>query len=59
MNAAEYFIRWAKEVLSYNFCWDDLVSLKYSFRGFVASLARKFDEVLKRCKPEMLGFNVA
>lgn len=58
MNACEYFIRWAKEILSYNFCWKDLISLKQSFRAFVASLARKADLVLQRCKPKMFGFNV-
>lgn len=59
MNAAEYFIRWTKEVLAYNFCWKDLTSLKYSFRGFVASLARRACEVLRRCRPQMFGFGVA
>jgi transposase len=58
MNASEYFIRWAKEILSYNFCWKDLHSLKYSFRGFVASLSRKSNEVIQRCKPKMFGFSV-
>lgn len=59
MNAAEYFIRWSKEVLAYNFCWKDLPSLKYSFRGFVASMARRATEVLRRCRPQMFGFGVA
>jgi transposase len=58
MNASEYFIRWSKEILSYNFCWKDLHSLKYSFRGFVASLSRKTKEVIQRCKPKMFGFNI-
>ena len=59
MNACEFFIRWAKETLSYNLCWKDLQSLKLSFRGFVATLARQPGKVLQRCRPEMLGFNVA
>jgi transposase len=59
MNAAEYFIRWAKEVVSYNFCWKDLTSLKNSFKGFVASLSWKAGEVLRRCKPKMSGFKIA
>lgn len=58
MNACEYFIRWAKSVLSYNWCWKNLEALKFSFRGFVASLARIPQEVLKTCKPEMLGFSI-
>lgn len=58
MNAAEYFIRWAKEILSYNFCWKNLASLKFSFRAFVATLVRRVKEVLQRCKPKMLGFNI-
>lgn len=57
MNAAEYFIRWAKEKLSYNFCWKDLDTLKNSFQAFVATLAYKKADVLQRCKPKMLGFN--
>lgn len=56
MNACEYFIRWAKEILSYNFCWKDLTTLKHSFRGFVASLAGKTKEVMQKCKPKMLSF---
>ncbi|MBF0524957.1 MAG: IS630 family transposase [Deltaproteobacteria bacterium] len=58
MNACEYFIRWSKEVLSYNYCWNDLKQLKHSFRGFVASLARRASEVLQRCRPQMLGFKI-
>jgi len=58
MNACEYFIRWIKEVLSYNFCWNNLKDLKYAFRAFVATLSRKRNEVLQRCKPKMLGFNI-
>jgi transposase len=58
MNACEYFIRWAKDVLSYNYCWKELSDLKRSFRAFVASLARKANKVLQRCRPEMLGFNI-
>ena len=58
MNACEYFIRWAKSVLSYNWCWKSLDKLKFSFRGFIASLSKIPSEVLKRCTPQMLGFNV-
>lgn len=59
MNAPEYFIRWAKQTLSDNFYWKELVSLKYAFRAFLASLERKAKEVLKRWRPKMLGFKIA
>ncbi|OPX20339.1 MAG: hypothetical protein BZ151_04580 [Desulfobacca sp. 4484_104] len=65
MNACEYFIRWAKSILSYNWCWKSLDrcwksldKLKFCFRGFIASLSKIPSEVLKRCTPQMIGFNV-
>lgn len=57
MNAAEPWIGWVKEVLSANTCWQDRRSLVHSFTGFVASLARRTHEVLRRCVPDMFGFN--
>jgi hypothetical protein len=38
--------------------WKDLVSLKYSFRGFMAFLTQKSKEVLQRYRLNMLGFNI-
>lgn len=58
MNADEYFNRWTKEVLSDNTAWQDVNQLKRAFTGFVASLAKRPQEVLQRCKPDMLGFHV-
>ena len=57
MNAGEYFIRWAKSMLSYHFCWDSVEALRLAFRGFVASLVHRAREILKRCKPKMSGFS--
>jgi len=57
MNAAEPWIGWAKEVLWANTCWQDHQSLVHSFTGFVASLAKRPKEVLRRCVPDMLGFS--
>nr|WP_244432566.1 transposase [Desulfocurvibacter africanus] len=59
MNACEYFIRWAKETLSYNYCWQSVEALKIALRGFAVSIASKPDEVLSRCRPQMRGFCVA
>lgn len=59
MNACEYFIRCAKEILSSNFFWKDLDLLTYSFRTLVTSVSRKTKEVFQRCKPKMFGFNLA
>jgi transposase len=57
MNGAEQWIRWAKEVLSANICWQDLGALVRSFIGFVASMTKRPTEVLKRCVPDMSGFS--
>ena len=57
MNAAEPWIRWAKETLSANTCWDDRTSLVRAFNGFAVSMTRRASEVLQRCVPNMLGFN--
>ena len=57
MNAAEQWIRWVKEALSYNICWEDLKSLTRSFNGFVASMAHQASKVLQRCVPELFGFS--
>lgn len=57
MNAAEQWIRWAKEDLSYNICWEDLKALVRAFHGFVVSMAHRSAEVLQRCVPELFGFS--
>lgn len=57
MNAAEPWIGWSKEVLSANYCWQEHAALVRSFIGFVASMAKRPAEVLRRCVPDMLGFN--
>lgn len=57
MNAAEQWIRWAKETLSYNICWETLKTLIRSFNGFVASMAQRTSEILSRCVSYMFGFN--
>jgi len=57
MNAAEQWIRWVKEALSYNICWENLSSLIRSFNGFVVSMARQASKVLQRCVPELFGFS--
>ncbi|MEG6548831.1 transposase [Desulfocurvibacter africanus] len=59
MNACEYYIRWTKETLSYNYCWQSSLALKFALRGFAVSVAGRKDEVLRRCKPQMHGFCVA
>jgi transposase len=56
MNAAEPWIRWIKEILSYNLCWQELKQLIRSFNGTVASMAYRTEEILSRCVPELLGF---
>src|SRR6266511_4533077 len=57
MNAAEPWIGWATEVLSANTCWQDHGALVPSFVAFVASMAKRPHAVLRRCVPDMLGFN--
>ncbi len=57
MNAAEYWIRWAKGELSYNYCWEGRTALVRSFNGFSVSMCQKPHEVLKRCVPDLLGFS--
>ena len=59
MNAAEPWIRWAKEDLSANTCWQERGTLMRSFVGFVASMTKRVDTVLHRCIPQMYGFNCA
>jgi hypothetical protein len=59
MNTAEPWIGWAKEVLSANACWQEHRALVRSFIGFVASMTKRPDEVLRRCIPDMLGFTCA
>jgi len=58
MNADEYFIRWAKEVISNNTCWEDKRSLQRAFAGFSLSLLKRPQLVLQRCVPDMFGFHV-
>jgi len=48
--------RFAKEILSVNYCWLNRTALVRSFDGFVASMSRRASEVLKRCAPDMHGF---
>lgn len=57
MNAAEYWIRWAKADLSYNYCWEGPKALIRSFNGFAVSMYRRPEEVLRRCVPDLLGFS--
>jgi putative transposase len=59
MNAAEAWIRWAKEDLSANICWQERGALIRSFIGFVASMAKRVPTVLHRCVPQMYGFSCA
>jgi transposase len=59
MNAAESWIRWAKEDLSANTCWQDRGTLIRSFIGFVASMTKRVHTVLQRCVPQMYGFSCA
>jgi len=53
MNAAESWIRWSKEALSYNTCWGDRAKLVHAFTGFVVSMSKRPEEVLQRCVPKM------
>jgi hypothetical protein len=55
MNAAEPWIGWSKEVLSAHYGWQEHGALVRSFIGFVASMAKRSAEVLRRCVPDMLG----
>ena len=48
--------RFAKETLSVNYCWLNRTALVRSFNGFVASMSKRANEVLKRCVPDMHGF---
>jgi len=57
-HADEYFIRWAKEVISNNTCWEDKRSLQRAFAGFSLSLLKRPQLVLQRCVPDMFGFHV-
>ena len=59
MNAAESWIRWAKEDLSATTCWQDRGTLIRSFIGFVASMTKRVHTVLQRCVPQMYGFSCA
>lgn len=56
MNAAEPWIRWAKDDLSANLCWMDLKDLFRSFNGFVVSMCQRRVEILRRCVPQLSGF---
>lgn len=57
MNAAEYWIRWVKTDISYNYCWEGRKALVRSFNGFALSMYRRPKEVLKRCVPDLIGFS--
>jgi len=57
MNAAEYWIRWVKGDISYNYCWEGRIALVRSFNGFSLSMYRRPEEVLRRCVPDLLGFS--
>lgn len=59
MNAAEPWIDWAKAVLSANTCWQDHGALVRSCIGFVASMTKRPNTVLRRCVPVMLGLKCA
>ena len=59
MNAAEPWIRWAKEDLSANTCWQDRGTLIRSFIGCVGSMTKRVHTVLHRCVPQMYGFSCA
>jgi transposase len=59
MNAAEAWIRWVKEALSANICWQERGALIRSFIGFVASMTKRVDTVLHRCVPQMYGSSCA
>lgn len=56
MNAAEAWIRWSKEELSYNTCWDTLPLLRQAFEDFGAGMKQRTADVLSRCVPELFGF---
>ena len=55
MNAAEPWIKWVKEVLSENTCWWELKALVRAFNGFVASMSRRAQQILRRCVPQTMG----
>jgi transposase len=59
MNAAAAWIRWVKEALSANICWQERGALIRSFMGFVASMTKRVDSVLHRCVPQMYGSSCA
>lgn len=59
MNAAEPWIRWAKQDLSANTCWQDRGALIRSFIDFVASMTKHAHTVLHRCVPQIYGFSCA
>jgi len=58
MNADEYFIRWTKEILSNNTCWENKRALQLAFAGFSLSLLKRPQLVMQRCVPEMFGFHI-
>jgi len=43
--------RFAKETLSVNYCWLNRTALVRFFNGFVASMSRRANEVLKKMCP--------
>jgi len=57
MNAAEYWIRWVKSDISYNYCWEGRNALVRSFNGFSLSMYQRPHEVLRRCVPDLVGFS--
>ena len=57
MNAAEYWIRWVKTDVSYNYCWEGRLALVRSFNGFSLSMYQRRDQILTRCVPDLLGFS--
>jgi hypothetical protein len=59
MHAAEPWIGWATAVLSANTCWQDHKALVRSCISFVASMTKRPRAVLRRCVPEMRGFQCA
>lgn len=57
LHAAEPWIRWLKESVDDNICWEEMGRLVRSFNGLVASLSHRREEVLRRCVPQTLGIN--
>lgn len=55
MNAAEPWIGGAKAVLSANTCWQDRGAWVRSCIGFVASMTKRPNAVLRQCVPNLLG----